>query len=63
VRIETGRPKRKSGVYPKRLFWGFNPSSHWREDGDVVTIKSFHRFQLDEGPGIFGGRNFKLIPC
>jgi hypothetical protein len=28
----------------------------------LINLKTFQQFQLEEGPGIFDGLNFKLIP-
>ena len=62
IRIETGRPKRKSGVYVKVLHWGIHGATRQREKGMVVDLKVFQRFQIEEGPDMFDGREFKLIP-
>ena len=62
IRIETGRPKRKSGVYVRVLYWGINGATRQREKGMVVDLKVFQLFQIEEGNLIFGGREFKLIP-
>ena len=61
IRIETGRPKRKSGVYVKVLHWGIHGATRQREKGVVVDLKVFQRFQIEEGPNIFDGLEFKLI--
>lgn len=41
IRIETGRPKRKSGVYVKVLHWGSHGATRQREKGMVVDLKVF----------------------
>lgn len=63
IRIETGRPKRKSGVYVRVLHWGIHGATRRREKGLVVDLKAFHQFQIEEGPDMFDGLEFKLIPC
>ena len=63
IRIETGKPKRKSGVYPKILHWGIHGATRQREKGMVVDLKVFQRFQIEEGPDMFDGLKFKLISC
>ena len=63
IRIETGRPKRKSGVYVKVLHWGIHGATRLREKGMVIDLKVFQRFQIEEGPDMFDGLEFKLIPC
>ena len=62
IRIETGRPKRKSGVYVRVLHWGIHGATRQREKGMIVDLKEFQRFQIEEGPDIFYGLKFKLIP-
>ena len=62
IRIETGRPKRKSGVYVRVLHWGIYGATRQREKGMIVDLKVFQRFQIEEGPDIFEGREFRLIP-
>ena len=62
IRIETGRPKRKSGVYVRVLHWGIHGATRQREKGVVVDLKVFQRFQIEEGPDMFDGLDFKLIP-
>jgi hypothetical protein len=63
IRIETGRPKRKSGVYVRVLHWGIHGAGRRRNSGVVVNLKAFQQFQLEEGPDMFDGLKFKLIPC
>jgi hypothetical protein len=63
IRIETGKPKRKSGVYVRVLHWGIHGATRQREKGMVVDLKVFQRFQIEEGPDMFDGLEFKLIPC
>ena len=63
IRIEIGRPKRKSGVYVKVLHWGIHGATIQREKGMVVDLKVFQRFQIEEGPDMFDGLDFRLIPC
>ena len=60
IRIETGKPKRRSGVYVKVLHWGIHGATHWKDKGMVVDIKVFQRFQIEEGPDMFDGLEFKL---
>lgn len=63
IRIETGKPKRKSGVYAKVLHWGYHGATRRRDEGMVIDIRDFQQFQLEEGLDIlFDGLNFKLIP-
>ena len=62
VRIVIGRPKRKSGVYPKRIAWGVRLASRRQEEGEIVSPGFFQRYQREEGPLIFDGRKFRLIP-
>ena len=62
VRIVIGRPKRRSGVYPKRLALGVRSASRRREEGEIVSLRFFQRYQREEGPLIFDGREFRLIP-
>ena len=62
VRIVIGRPKRKSGVYPKRIALGVRSASRRREEGEFVSLRFFQRYQREEGPLIFDGREFRLIP-
>lgn len=62
VRIVIGRPKRRSGVYSKRITWGVRSASRRQEEGEIVSLGSFQRYQREEGPLIFNGREFKLIP-
>ena len=62
IRIETGRPKRKSGVYVLYLPWGYRKATRRRDGGMLIDLKTFQQFQLEEGPGMFDGLNFKLIP-
>lgn len=62
IRIETGKPKRKSGVYVNKLNWGYRPITHRRNEGILVDLRVFHKYQLEEGPDIFDGHNFRLIP-
>ncbi len=63
IRIETGRPKRKSGVYVRVLHWGIHGATRQRKKGMIVDLKVFQRFQVEEGPDIFDGLEFKLISC
>jgi hypothetical protein len=63
IRIETGRPKRKSGVYVTILRWGAHGGSRQKEGGVVMDLRVFQQFQIEEGPNIFDGLKFKLIPC
>ena len=63
IRIKTGKPKRKSGVYVKVLSWGIYGATRQREKGIVVDLKIFQQFQIEEGPDMFDGLEFKLIPC
>jgi len=62
VRIVIGRPKRRSGVYPKRLTWRVRSASRRQEEGEIVGLRFFQRYQREVGPIIFGGREFRLIP-
>ena len=62
IRIETGRPKRKSGVYVRVLHWGIHGATRQREKGMVVDLKVFQRFQIEEGPDMFYGLKFNLVP-
>ena len=62
VRIVIGRPKRRSGVYPIRLVWGVRSASRRQEEGEVISLRFFQRYQREEGPLIFNGREFRLIP-
>lgn len=62
VRIVIGRPKRKSGVYPKRIECGVRSASRRWEEGEIVSLRFFQRYQREEGSLIFGGREFRLIP-
>ena len=62
VRIVIGRPKRRSGVYPKRIVWGVRSASRRQEEGEFVSLRFFQRYQIEEGPGLFEGLEFKLIP-
>ena len=61
IRIEIERPKRKSGVYVRVLHWGIHGATRQREKGMVVDLKVFHQYQLEEGPDIFDGLNFKRL--
>ena len=63
VRVELGKPKRRSGAYVVRLFQvqGYG-LTRMRNEGEVMDLRTFQRFQLEEGPDMFDGRNFKLIP-
>lgn len=63
IRIETGKPKRKSGVYVRILHWGTHGASRRKEGGVVMDLRVFQQFQKEEGPGMFDGLKFKLIPC
>ena len=63
IRIEIGRPKRKSGVYVRHLYWGLYKASRRMDNGITVRLKVFQRFQIEEGPGIFDGLKFSIIPC
>jgi len=63
IRIETGRPKRKSGVYVRILHCGIHGATRQREKGMIVNLIVFQQFQLEEGPDMFDGLKFKLIPC
>ena len=63
IRLLIGRPKRKSGAYVRKLFWGQHSSTRRQEEGDVVNLGVFHRYQLEEGPDIFDGLDYRLIPC
>ena len=62
VRVVIGRPKRKSGVYPKRIVWGVRSASRRQEEGEIISLRFFQRYQREEGPLIFNGREFRLIP-
>ena len=62
IRIVIGRPKRRSGVYPKRIVWGVRSASRRQEEGEIISLGAFQRYQREEGPLIFEGREFKLIP-
>lgn len=62
IRIVIGRPKRRSGVYPKRITWGVRSASRRQVEGEIVSLGFFQRYQREEGPLIFEGREFKLIP-
>ena len=62
IRIEIGKPKRKSGVYVKVLHWGIHGAFRQMEKGSVFYLTSFHHFQKEEGFELFEGRNFRLIP-
>jgi len=62
VRVVIGRPKRKSGVYLKRITWGERSASRRQEEGEIVSLGFFQRYQREEGSLIFEGREFKLIP-
>ena len=62
IRIIIGRPKRKSGVYPKRIALGVRSASRRQEEGEIVSLRTFQRYQREKEPLIFEGREFKLIP-
>ena len=62
VRVVIGRPKRRSGVYPRRTAWGVRLASRRLEEGEIVSLRLFQRYQREEGPLIFKGREFRLIP-
>ena len=62
IRIVVGRPKRRSGVYPRRMVWGIKRASRRLEDGEVIDLRVFQRFQREEGPGIYDWCEFSLIP-
>ena len=62
VRIVIGRPKRKSGVYPKRIMLGVKSASRRQKEGEIVSLRFFQQRYQGEGPLIFEGREFKLIP-
>jgi hypothetical protein len=53
VRIVIGRPKRRSGVYPKRLAWGVRSASRRQEEGEFVSLRTFQRYQREEGTIIY----------
>ena len=61
VRVQIGRPKRKSGVYLTHFRWGVRYASHQMSQGAPIILAEFQRYQLEEGPTIFNGLNFKLI--
>ena len=63
VRLKIGKPKRRSGAYVMRLFWGSHKVTRIRDEGELISLKTFQKFQLEEGPDIFDGLEFKLIPC
>lgn len=62
IRLKVGKPKRKSGAYVMRLFWGSHKVTRIRNEGEVISLKTFHKYQLEEGSNIFDGLDFKLIP-
>ncbi len=63
IRLEIGKPKRRSGAYIKHLLWDPRNVTRRRDEGEVINFKNFHEFQIEEGPDIFDGLKFKLIPC
>lgn len=60
IRIETGRPKRKSGLYVGHVLFG--RKTRFRHEAGIYDIDDFNDIYRNEGPFIFGGLNFKLIP-
>ena len=62
IRIETGKPKRKSGVWVKNLSWGVHSASPYKDGGRIFDLYVVQRMQLEEGPTLFDGLEFKLIP-
>lgn len=63
IKIEIGKPKRRSVVYVRDLHWGIHGATRRKDEGTVVDLKIFQRFQLEEGPNIFNGLSFSIIPC
>lgn len=63
IRLNIGKPKRKSGVYVRILHWGAYGASRRKERGVMMDLKVFQQFQIEEGPNLFDGLKFKLIPC
>lgn len=62
IKIITGKPKRRSGVYVAVLHWGIHGASIRKDEGCIVDLKEFQQFQLEEGPDIYDGLEYKLIP-